>query len=176
MSLSIFLSLSCLGAYGVNHGIEFHGDVIDYAHAHLDSFIRHSESFDEFEFCPPVVVQGNCLLLSPGSRLYDRLYCGAACPLEHENYMKMLIKVGGILVMPLNDQVGWRRIQTLITLLYGVVTDDRFCRNDSKDLWFCTELIGFRTPSKIYVCWDRNWLFVCRFVFVCQFCSRFELI
>ena len=34
-----------------------------------------------------------------------RVYCGAACPLEHENYMKNLLRVGGILVMPLNDQV-----------------------------------------------------------------------
>ena len=34
-----------------------------------------------------------------------RVYVGASCPAEHENYMKNLIKVGGILVMPLNDQV-----------------------------------------------------------------------
>lgn len=34
-----------------------------------------------------------------------RVYCGAACPIEHENYMKNLLKIGGILVMPLNDQV-----------------------------------------------------------------------
>ena len=48
---------------------------------------------------------GNCLLLSSGCRTYDRVYCGAACPPEHENYMKNLLKVGGILVMPLDDQV-----------------------------------------------------------------------
>ena len=46
------------------------------------------------------------MLLNPDNRLYDRVYCGAACPSEHENYMKNLIKVGGILVMPLNEQVG----------------------------------------------------------------------
>ena len=49
---------------------------------------------------------GNCLLLSSGCRSYDRVYCGAACPPEHENYMKNLLKVGGILVMPLDDQVS----------------------------------------------------------------------
>lgn len=48
---------------------------------------------------------GNCLLLGSGCQLYDRVYCGAGCPSEHESYMKNLIKVGGILVMPLNDQV-----------------------------------------------------------------------
>ena len=61
--------------------------------------------FDEFEFCEPKFVVGNCLQLTSGIRLYDRVYCGAACPAEHENYMKNLINVGGILVMPLNDQV-----------------------------------------------------------------------
>lgn len=36
---------------------------------------------------------------------YDRVYCGASCPENHENYMKNLIKVGGILIMPLNDKL-----------------------------------------------------------------------
>jgi hypothetical protein len=50
-------------------------------------------------------VAGNCLQLPTDCMLYDRVYCGAACPPEHENYIKNLLKVGGILVMPLNDQV-----------------------------------------------------------------------
>ena len=69
-------------------------------------FKRNSVSFDEFEYCDPQFVNGNCLQLVPDGRLYDRVYCGAACPPEHENYMKNLIRVGGILVMPLNDQVA----------------------------------------------------------------------
>jgi len=89
----------------VNHGVEYHQDVIEYAVAGLERFRQTADSFDEFEFCEPVFTCGNCLLLSPHCRLYDRLYCGAACPPEHENYMKNLINVGGILVMPLNDQV-----------------------------------------------------------------------
>jgi len=94
------------GPYGVNHGVEYHQDVIEYALAGLERFRQTADSFDEFEFCEPVFTRGNCLLLSPHCRLYDRLYCGAACPPEHENYMKNLINVGGILVMPLNDQVN----------------------------------------------------------------------
>ena len=94
----------CIGPYGVNHGVEYYQDVIDYAEEKLEFFIRTNEAFDEFEFCEPTFVRGNCLLLSPSARLYDRLYCGAACPSEHENYIKKLIKIGGILVMPLNDQ------------------------------------------------------------------------
>lgn len=45
------------------------------------------------------------MCLSSDTRQYDRVYCGAACPEPHENYMKNLLKVGGILVMPLNDQL-----------------------------------------------------------------------
>lgn len=94
-----------IGPYGMNHGIEYHQDVIDHAEERLEHFIRTCEAFDDFEFCEPMFVRGNCLLLSPTCRLYDRIYCGAACPAEHENYMKNLMKVGGILVMPLNDQL-----------------------------------------------------------------------
>ncbi|KAJ8306604.1 hypothetical protein KUTeg_017149 [Tegillarca granosa] len=52
-----------------------------------------------------LVLVGNCLQLPSSCRLYDRVYCGASCPPEHENYMKNLIAINGILVMPLNDQL-----------------------------------------------------------------------
>jgi len=94
-----------LGPYGINQGIEYHREVIDYAIAGLERFRQTCELFDEFEFCEPQFSHGNCLLISTQCRLYDRVYCGAACPLENENYMKHLLAIGGILVMPLNDQV-----------------------------------------------------------------------
>ncbi|ESO92510.1 hypothetical protein LOTGIDRAFT_190456 [Lottia gigantea] len=93
-----------LGPYGVNHGVEIHEDVVDYARQRLESFKINSASFDDFDLCEPQFVVGNCLQLVPG-QLYDRVYCGAACPVEHENYMKNLININGILVMPLNDQL-----------------------------------------------------------------------
>ena len=99
------LVFNCSGPYGINHGVEYHRDVIEYAITSLERFRLSCDQFDEFEFCEPAFTHGNCLLLSPHGRLYDRIYCGAACPAEHENYMKQLMKVGGILVMPLNDQV-----------------------------------------------------------------------
>lgn len=49
-----------------------------------------------------VYIVGNCLCL-PTDCQYDRVYCGAMCPKEYELYMKNLIRVGGILVMPFND-------------------------------------------------------------------------
>ncbi|XP_033644674.1 protein-L-isoaspartate O-methyltransferase domain-containing protein 1-like [Asterias rubens] len=94
-----------LGAHGINHGLEIHLDVIEFAKGRLDNFIKESSSFDQYELCEPKFVQGNGLLLCSGCRTYDRVYCGAACPAEHENYMKNLLKVGGVLVMPLEDQL-----------------------------------------------------------------------
>ncbi|XP_034447917.1 protein-L-isoaspartate O-methyltransferase domain-containing protein 2 [Hippoglossus hippoglossus] len=94
-----------LGPFGVNHGIELHADVIEYAYQKLDSFIKTSDSFDKFEFCEPSFVVGNCLEIPPESRQYDRVYCGAGVQKEHEDYMKNLLKLGGILVMPLEEKL-----------------------------------------------------------------------
>ncbi|XP_028849405.1 protein-L-isoaspartate O-methyltransferase domain-containing protein 2 [Denticeps clupeoides] len=94
-----------LGSYGVNHGVELHADVIEYAYQKLDLFIKTSDSFDKFEFCEPSFVVGNCLEIPPDSRKYDRVYCGAGVQREHENYMRNLLKVGGILVLPLEEKL-----------------------------------------------------------------------
>ncbi|XP_076840830.1 LOW QUALITY PROTEIN: protein-L-isoaspartate O-methyltransferase domain-containing protein 2 [Brachyhypopomus gauderio] len=94
-----------LGSLGVNHGVELHTDVVEYAYQKLDYFIKTSDSFDKFEFCEPSFVVGNCLEIPPDSRQYDRVYCGAGVQKEYENYMKNLLKVGGILVLPLEDKL-----------------------------------------------------------------------
>ncbi|XP_012673006.1 protein-L-isoaspartate O-methyltransferase domain-containing protein 1 [Clupea harengus] len=94
-----------LGPFGVNHGVELHKDVVEYAKERLDDFIKNSDSFDKFEFCEPKFVVGNCLEISPDSHQYDRMYCGAGVQKDHENYMKLMLKVGGILVVPIEDQL-----------------------------------------------------------------------
>ncbi|XP_047626508.1 protein-L-isoaspartate O-methyltransferase domain-containing protein 2 isoform X2 [Phacochoerus africanus] len=94
-----------LGPFGVNHGVELHSDVIEYAKQKLDFFIKTSDSFDKFDFCEPSFVTGNCLEISPDCSQYDRVYCGAGVQKEHEAYMKRLLKVGGILVMPLEEKL-----------------------------------------------------------------------
>ncbi|XP_075032782.1 protein-L-isoaspartate O-methyltransferase domain-containing protein 2 isoform X1 [Mixophyes fleayi] len=94
-----------LGPFGVNHGVELHPDVIEYAKQKLDLFVRTSDSFDKFDFCEPSFVAGNCLEIALESSAYDRVYCGAGVQKEHEEYMKNLLKVGGILVMPLEEKL-----------------------------------------------------------------------
>ncbi|XP_008841566.1 protein-L-isoaspartate O-methyltransferase domain-containing protein 2 isoform X5 [Nannospalax galili] len=106
-----------LGPFGVNHGVELHSDVTEYAKQKLDVFIRTSDSFDKFDFCEPSFVTGNCLEISPDCCQYDRVYCGAGVQKEHEEYMKNLLKVGGILVMPLEEKV---RFPLQLTFVYPV--------------------------------------------------------
>ncbi|CAL8253000.1 unnamed protein product [Arctogadus glacialis] len=94
-----------LGPFGVNHGVELHPDVIEYAYEKLDFFIKNSKSFDSFELCEPCFVAGNCLEIAPETQQYDRVYCGAGVQRDHEDYMRRLLRVGGILVLPLEDKL-----------------------------------------------------------------------
>jgi SAM-dependent methyltransferase len=123
-----------LGPYGVNHNIELHADLIEYAREKVGEFVRTGVYFDDFEFCAPRFVHGNFLNLAvPASNTnpnddspphitcsedgglvaveslpplqYDRIYVGAGVSDEHEEFIKSLLKVDGILIMPLNDCV-----------------------------------------------------------------------
>lgn len=89
-----------VGPNGLNHGIELHSDVVEYACKRLQQFKEQSYAIDKFDFSEPVFIEGNCVNLNPNSN-YDRIYLGAACLPNLEIFMKKLIKSnGGILVMP----------------------------------------------------------------------------
>lgn len=94
-----------IGPFGVNHGIELHPDNVNFAVERLESFIKTAKKFDDLELCEPQFVVGNCLNLAPENRLYDRVYCGAACPPELKDTFQNLVKVNGILVIPVGDQL-----------------------------------------------------------------------
>ncbi|XP_005112060.1 uncharacterized protein LOC101852524 [Aplysia californica] len=94
-----------IGPYGINHGIELHEDNVTYARKKLDSFKTASRKFDDLELCEPEFAVGNCLNLAPENRLYDRVYCGASCPSEQKEAIQNMIKISGILVVPVGDQL-----------------------------------------------------------------------
>lgn len=75
--------------------------------------------FCRFEFCEPAFVVGNCLQIASDSHQYDRIYCGAGVQKDHENYMKILLKIGGILVMPIEDQVILKKV--FLVILFNIV-------------------------------------------------------
>lgn len=107
-----------------------HEDCLAYAYEHLEVFKEKSQHIDDLEFCEPAFQLGkrsiflvikasifakeNLILMFVGSgnflnvipnRQYDRVYCGAACPEIHEQFVKLFVRVGGILVMPYKDQL-----------------------------------------------------------------------
>ena len=96
---------SILGPNGTNHGVEVYPDNVRYACRMVDEWVRTTPSFDRTAFCYPKFVAGNALLLNPTYRNYDRVYVGAACPQEYIEFFKGLLNVGGILVMPYENQV-----------------------------------------------------------------------
>lgn len=51
-----------LGSNGVNHGIEIHEDVVQYANKKLEIFKRYSGAIDEYDFCEPKFIQGEKML------------------------------------------------------------------------------------------------------------------
>lgn len=96
-----------LGSNGVNHNIELHDELVNYSKQKVSEFMKTSVHFDDFDFCVPKFVQGNLLNLNlkDDTVLYDRIYVGAGVTDEQENLIKSLLKVNGILIMPLNDSV-----------------------------------------------------------------------
>lgn len=60
-----------------------------------------------FDWAPPEFSCGNGLALSPSHYgQYDRVYCGASVPDDkHMRTLWELLKVGGVLVMPYDNQV-----------------------------------------------------------------------
>lgn len=47
MTIFFLLCVFSQGPFGVNHGVELHKDVVEYAREKLDDFIKNSDSFDK---------------------------------------------------------------------------------------------------------------------------------
>lgn len=94
-----------VGPNGVNHGVEIHSWLIEYANARVREFMEKSTAIDELEFCEPKFFCGNGLCITNPRRVYDRIYCGAQVPVDYNNYFQQLLRVGGILVMPFRDKL-----------------------------------------------------------------------
>lgn len=94
-----------IGPTGSNHGIEVYPDNVRYAEEKVEEWVRTTPSFDRTTFCYPKFLVGNGLLMNPAYRGYDRVYVGAACPQEYIDFFKSLLNLGGILVVPYDNQV-----------------------------------------------------------------------
>ena len=92
-----------VGPLGVSHAV-VHSDVTEYAKQKLDFFIRTSDSFDKFDCSEPSFVAGNGLEISSDCSQYDRVDCGPGVQREQEQHTESLLKVGGVLVLPLQEK------------------------------------------------------------------------
>lgn len=48
------ISAPISGPFGINHGVELHSDVVEYAKEKLESFIKYSDSFDKWVLSLPL--------------------------------------------------------------------------------------------------------------------------
>lgn len=95
-----------LGFHGVNHGIDFHEDVLKYSAQKVEEFMKYSNGFDSITFCKPDFVLGNVECIDPSFRQYDRIYCGARIPTDKSREeIKKLLKDDGILIYPFGEHV-----------------------------------------------------------------------
>ena len=93
-----------VGLLGVNHAVELHSDVTEYAKQKLDFFIRTSDSFDKLDCSEPSFFTGNGLEISLDCSQYDQVDCRPGVQREQEQYTKSLLKVGGIMVLLLQEK------------------------------------------------------------------------
>ncbi|VDO33509.1 unnamed protein product [Onchocerca flexuosa] len=115
-----------LGSSGMNHGIEIHSNIVEYARS-LVAETLHCPETQCYDWAVPEFTCGNGLHLSPSHySKYDRVYCGAAVPASHRRILWELLKIDGILVMPYDDQLLQVRRQTTNVFEVKIITSVSF--------------------------------------------------
>jgi len=64
---------------------------------------------DIAELCVPKFFHSDCFLLDPVAHLhaFDRIYCGATVSNEHLQLFQAFLTLGGVMVVPNDEQVGF---------------------------------------------------------------------
>lgn len=100
---------SCLAGYilqtqGINHGIELHEDLVQFAKERVEEYLQYCPAIAH-DICPPKFLAGNCFRLESSSCSYDRVYCGAACPVSKVPFILALTKIGGFAIIPCRNRL-----------------------------------------------------------------------
>ena len=88
----------------MNHGIELHEDLVQFAKERVEEYLRFCPAVAH-DICQPKFVAGNCFRLDPSGCSYDRVYCGAACPPDKVSFILALTKIGGFAIIPSRNKV-----------------------------------------------------------------------
>lgn len=105
----------------MNHGIELHPNIVEFARARVFDFLIRPE-VQCYDWAIPSYSSGNGLMLHPIYNCkYDRVYCGASVPESHRESLWDLLKVGGVLVMPFDDQVIMMLFALVVHFKYSFI-------------------------------------------------------
>lgn len=94
-----------LQAQGINHGIELHEDLVQFAEERVQEYLQFCPVIAQ-DICQPKFLAGNCFRLDPSLCSYDRVYCGAACPISKVAFIVAFTKVGGFAIIPCRNRVS----------------------------------------------------------------------
>lgn len=94
-----------LQAQGINHGIELHEDLVQFAEERVQEYLQFCPVMAQ-DICQPKFLAGNCFRLDPSLCSYDRVYCGAACPISKVAFIVAFTKVGGFAIIPCRNRVS----------------------------------------------------------------------
>ncbi|CAI4221136.1 unnamed protein product [Auanema sp. JU1783] len=101
-----WLNTACgflVGEKGVNHGVEIHSNLVEYAENLMNTSTIQSGAVAGYEWCKPKFMHSNGLTLKNADDFegYDRIYCGASIRDPNTVFRLMrLLKVGGRMVAP----------------------------------------------------------------------------
>lgn len=93
-----------LQAQGINHGIELHDDLVHFAEERVQEYLQFCPVIAQ-DICQPKFLAGNCFRLDPSLCSYDRVYCGAACPISKVAFIVAFTKVGGFAIIPCRNRL-----------------------------------------------------------------------
>lgn len=87
-----------LGCSGINHGVEVHVDVVEYAYQKLEEFIKNSPALDKFDFCAPKFHCGKSLLSSRAKNIDSLIKLppdplDSTCPLADDDEILLLLSL-----------------------------------------------------------------------------------
>lgn len=157
-----------IGSTGTNHGIEIYRNIVQYARRLVKETLRRPET-QCFDWAVPEFTCGNGLCLSPAHYgKYDRVYCGATVPSSHRRALWELMKIGGILVMPYDDQV-------MLAIMFLAVITVSSCR-----CYYYSGLIYNEVGEKMMLCKQiftfcqlRKFINLCGFINIGSFSNCF---
>ena len=90
-----------VGESGRAFGCDISDDIVAYSRAR----IRDARQLLKLKLPPAQIFKENAFFISPQTQRYDRVLCGSQCPSSHLKYLQDLLRVGGILVVPVDGQL-----------------------------------------------------------------------